>query len=109
MRFNVAAAALAAIAPTAALAADPADPAAVVPRMEYRSAFQDVPKGVEEGSLDWKKANAEVGQFTRGHADLLKWEDRQGADAAAPAGGKAAPPGSSPPDRPTAPPAGHAH
>lgn len=109
MRFNVAAAALAAIAPTAALAADPADPAAVVPRMEYRSAFQDVPKGVEEGTLDWKKANAEVGQFTRGHADLLKWEERYGADPVAPAAGTAAPSGSSTPDRQAAPPAGHAH
>jgi hypothetical protein len=32
---------------------------------------------VEQTSLDWKKANADVGQFKRGHADLLKWEQEQ--------------------------------
>ena len=32
----------------------------------------------------WREANAAVGQFPRGHADLLKWEQQQ-APAAAPA------------------------
>ena len=33
--------------------------------------------GVETKSMDWKKANAEVGQFKRGHVDILKWEESQ--------------------------------
>ena len=43
----------------------------------YRSAFAGVPTGVEQTRVDWKKANADVGQFKRGHADLLKWEQEQ--------------------------------
>ena len=52
----------------------------------YRSAFAGVPTGVEHTRVDWKKANADVGQFKRGHADLLKWEQAQ-AKAAQPASG----------------------
>lgn len=48
-----------------------------VPPALFRSAFAGVPTGVEQTSVDWKKANADVGQFERGHADLLKWEDEQ--------------------------------
>lgn len=59
--------------------ADPADPAAAVPRMAYRSVFQDTPTGVEGEALDWRKANAEVARFPRGHIDLLKWEEAQPA------------------------------
>jgi len=55
-----------------------------VPPVLYRSAFAGVPAGVEQTSVDWKKANADVGQFKRGHADLLKWEQEQ-AKAAQPA------------------------
>lgn len=29
---------------------------------------------LEQGSIDWRKANDEVSQFKRGHADVLKWE-----------------------------------
>lgn len=93
------AAALAVLAP-AALAADPADPAAPVPTPAYRSVFTG-PAGVEEDSVDWKKANADVGQFTRGHIDLLRWEERQGG-AAAPAQ-----PAASAPARSQPPAAGH--
>ena len=50
----------------------------------FRSAFTGVPAGVEQTRVDWKKANADVGQFKRGHADLLKWEQEQ-AKAAQPA------------------------
>lgn len=68
-----------------AQAAGPADPAAPVPRTLYRSVFQDTPTGVEQQQDDWKKANAEVGQFRRGHVDLLKWEEaQQPAPATAP-------------------------
>lgn len=68
--------------------ANVADPASRVPTVLYRSVFTDTPKGVETQSVDWKAANAEVGQFTRGHADLLKWEAEQAgkkADATMPA------------------------
>lgn len=71
-------------APLAATAADPADPAAAVPAAEYRSVFDDVPKGVEEESVDWKKANGDVAQFPRGHADLLKWEEANPGAAPSP-------------------------
>ena len=50
------------------------NPAAPVPAVLYRSVFADTPTGVETEQADWKKANAEVGQFTRGHIDVLKWE-----------------------------------
>lgn len=79
---------LGAAAPEPADAA--ADPAAAVPLPSYRSVFQDTPAGVEEGRDDWRKANAEVGQFRRGHVDLLKWESAQ-PGAGAPATGTAAP------------------
>jgi hypothetical protein len=58
----------------AACAQSPADPSAPVPAVAYRSVFTDTPTGVETQSLDWKKAHADVAQFPRGHADVLKWE-----------------------------------
>ena len=63
-----------------------------VPAALYRSAFAGLPAGVEQTSVDWKKANADVGQFKRGHADLLKWEQEQA---------KAANPSPSPAPAPT--------
>ena len=64
--------------PVATLAQAPAaDAASPVPRVLYRSVFADTPKGVETDALDWKSANAEVGQLTRGHVDILKWEAAQ--------------------------------
>lgn len=54
-----------------------ADAASPVPAVAYRSVFTDTPKGVEAETLDWKAANAAVGQFTRGHVDILKWEAAQ--------------------------------
>ncbi len=54
-----------------------ADPAAQVPVVLYRSVFADTPTGVEMESVDWKAANAEVGQFKNGHVDILKWEEAQ--------------------------------
>ena len=53
-----------------------------VPAAVYRSVFADLPQGVEETSLDWKAANAAVGQFKRGHIDLLKWEQEQARELA---------------------------
>lgn len=96
MKHCLLAAALA--VPLAASAADPSDPAAPAPTPEYRSAFADLPTGVEEDTLDWKKANAEVAQFPRGHIDLLKWEEAQGRSRPAPAtpAAPAAPKGNAP-------------
>lgn len=65
-----------------------ADPAEAVPAVRYSSAFTGLPIGVEPASDDWKKANAAVGQFPQGHADLLKWEQAQEPKPAAPAAKK---------------------
>ena len=55
------------------------DATSPVPALPYRSVFADLPKGVEEGSGDWKAANKAVGQFPRGHIDLLQWEKARAA------------------------------
>ena len=60
------------------------DPAAKVPPVVYQSVFAGVPAGVEMTSADWKKANAEVGQFKRGHVDILKWDEANEKKAATP-------------------------
>lgn len=59
-----------------------------VPPVAYRPVFQDLPKGVESTVLDWKTSNANVGQFKRGHADVLKWDQEQAAKQAPAKGGK---------------------
>ncbi len=86
MKTRLSAAVLAASIPlTAAAQAAAGDPAAVAdaPPPAYRSAFSGLATGVEQGAEDWKKANAAVAQFPRGHADLLKWEAQQRPDAPA--------------------------
>lgn len=55
------------------------DPAAFVPPARYRSVFADTPTGVEQDSVDWKKTNADVGEFRNGFVDILKWESAQEA------------------------------
>ena len=65
--------------PTIPSQANPADPSAAAALVVYQSVFVDTPNGVETQSIDWKKANAEVGQFKRGHVDVLKWEESQSA------------------------------
>lgn len=47
-----------------------------VPVAPYRNVFSSLSLGVEETLLDWKAANATVGQFERGHIDLLQWEKK---------------------------------
>jgi outer membrane protein TolC len=67
-------------------AEDVANPQAGVPPPLYQPATPSAPHGVEQQDADWKKSNAEVGQFPRGHADILKWEKAQGpAGTSAPA------------------------
>lgn len=63
-------------------------PTTPVPSVEYRSPFQDIPKGIETNVVDWKTSNTAVGQFKRGHIDLLKWEAEQSRSQAPTTGGK---------------------
>jgi hypothetical protein len=58
-----------------------ANPGAQVPTAAYRSVFKETSLGVEKGTADWRKANDEVGKFTRGHVDILKWEEQEAAKA----------------------------
>ena len=81
--FAVAVYGASAIASLAIAQAVATDPAAAVPPVVYQSVFNESPTGVETKSVDWKKANAEVGQFKRGHVDILKWEESQLKDKAA--------------------------
>ena len=85
---------------------DAANPDAPVAPATYRSVFADTPAGVEREHSDWKKANAEVGQFRRGHVDLLKWEDQH-----KPSSQPSAPvhPASGSTPRPITAPSGHQH
>lgn len=69
-----------------------ADAAARVAPLNYRSAFDATPRGVELGTETWKAANAAVGQFPRGHRDVYKWEKAQQQDQKAPVPAPAAAP-----------------
>lgn len=55
-----------------------ADAGASVPALRYHSALIYSPRGVVQDQDDWATANARVGQFARGHADILKAEQAQG-------------------------------
>jgi hypothetical protein len=46
-----------------------------VPLANYQSVLRGLPQGVESQSTDWRSANDAVGQFKRGHIDLLKLEN----------------------------------
>lgn len=54
---------------------------AAVPPVVYRSVFKETSLGVEKDTDNWRKANNEVGKFTRGHVDILKWEEQEGIKA----------------------------
>ena len=56
-----------------------ADPLVGVPPAIYRSVFKETSLGVETEVVDWRKANDDVGKFTRGHVDILKAEEKEGA------------------------------
>jgi len=90
-------AALAAAFPLLASAADAADPAAPAPRPAYRSVLPAAPTDLADPAIPWREANQEVARFPRGHADIVRWEERQ-----QPAATPAATPAS-------APEAGHGH
>jgi hypothetical protein len=56
-------------------ARDAANPKAATPTVQYRSVFRETSLGVETEKTDWRKANDDVGKFTRGHVDILKQEE----------------------------------
>ncbi len=58
------------------------NPQSVVPPAAYRSTLADLPRGVEDVRLDWRRSNDAVGQFKRGHIDLLRLEQQNAAPAA---------------------------
>lgn len=60
-----------------AVPAGVADPAAAVPAVQYRPVIGATAKGVEQDADAWPAANARVGQYTRGHSDILKAEEAQ--------------------------------
>lgn len=74
---------------TASLRANPqpalqaANPLAPVPVVNYQSVLAGLPQGVESQSTDWRSANDTVGQYKRGHMDLLKLENAPPAQPAA--------------------------
>ena len=114
MKLPALAAIVAATLPLLSWADGPPAPAASPAPVPYRSAFDGLSRGVEEGTVDWKAANADVGRFPRGHVDLLKWEQAQPAKVASPAPASAAasgPPEAPPAAAPAAPPVapGHRH
>jgi hypothetical protein len=74
--LSLLAAALSAALPALAAAAEAADPAAPVPPPAYRSALP-APTDLAEPPVPWTQANQDVARFPRGHADVLRWEERQ--------------------------------
>jgi len=111
VKLHALAAIVAATLPLLAWADGPPAPADGPTAVPYRSAFDGLSRGVEEGTLAWKAANAEVGRFPRGHIDLLKWEQAQAArgGSLAPAPAAAADPPAAPPATAPAPTAAPAH
>lgn len=78
-------AAMAQIASTVYLPLDPQptlqalNPQSAVPPAVYRSTWGKLPRGVEDTRLDWRSSNDTVGQFKRGHIDLLRLEQQRKA------------------------------
>lgn len=59
--------------PMAAQSAPPYEPAAPVPAPRY-APLPLLGTPPQLGEIDWRQANETVGQFTRGHIDILRWE-----------------------------------
>jgi hypothetical protein len=73
-------------APSLAQAVDDSrKPEAKVPAVTYRSVFRETSLGIEQERVDWRKANEDVGKFTRGHVDILKQEEMDGKAKPSPA------------------------
>lgn len=56
-----------------------AEPSAAVPAVQYHSVFDPAVTGAAQDAEAWPAANARVGQYTRGHRDILKAEEAQAA------------------------------
>lgn len=70
--------ALSLVLPTLAQTAnDAANPKVATHSVQYRSVFRETSLGVEQEKTDWRKANDDVGKFTRGHVDILKQEEME--------------------------------
>ncbi len=83
---------LTALAQAAPPGIDAANPEVFAPPPVYRSVFADIPTGVEPANVPWRQANDTVGQFERGHMDVIKWEvANPGLSAPPQAAGDAAP------------------
>ncbi len=86
LMLPVLAAAIAAGAQTLPVqAAQAARPEAAVPPVPYQAMTPAGFSGLASDAVDWKAANAEVGQFRRGHRDIVRWEKDRAAAPAAPA------------------------
>lgn len=59
-----------------------ANPTVAVPATPYRSVFRALPKTDDQVRDDWSAANVRVGQYVRGHIDILKAEKAQAAGEA---------------------------
>ncbi len=81
-----------ALASAPAWGSDPASAAAAVPPPTHTPVFTSPADA--RPPIDWRQANEEVGRFTRGHIDLLRWEAEQAPahDGAAANAGNGAPP-----------------
>ncbi len=64
--------------PIAAQSAPPYEPAAPVPAPQY-APLPLLGTTPQLGEIDWRQANETVGQFTRGHIDVLRWESENPA------------------------------
>lgn len=72
--------------PIAVDAADAARPDAPTAPLTHRGLVLEPPAGATAPSPpSWRQAHEAVAAFPRGHADIVAWEARQGAQAASPA------------------------
>lgn len=65
-------------------AAQAATPDAPVPALTYQSMPAVGTSALVRELDDWKSANATVGQYRRGHHDIVKWERAQAAPPSPP-------------------------
>lgn len=68
--------------PMAVHSAPPYEPAAPVPAPRY-APLPLLGTTPQLGEIDWRQANETVGQFTRGHIDVLRWESENPASGQA--------------------------
>ena len=72
--------------------ADAAAPAAPTAPLHYQNIAPRPLQAEQLGAQDWRAANAAVGDFPRGHADIVGWEAAQAKDRASAGTATPAPP-----------------